>query len=261
MYSKVAYEAFFNVWFGGEWECVKCGGEEWKVNDVADAHTCVACGHAESLERIPQLASEQDAQGHIDFAHVMRVYDEGTRHQHYGSRKWFTQLALIHAGVLYGRVPVPPTEIFLNSNAAREYLLLKLYPDGMRCPECNGKKPSYCIYENRYQCCGKKFSVYKHTPLHRTKLGAEVWLRVLWALKNGTDPKDTQWLGELMYGDHYKKEDAPTVRIIANKLAYDEQFSDMVGNEFEQQVRRPQWVKRYLQAKQGDPYEAVQLHP
>ena len=79
---------------------------------------------------------------------------------------------------------------FSSEAACREYLAKLRWPEGFRCPRCNGNK-SWPVREIWLQCsqCGHQTSVTAGTVLQDTRKPLTMWFRAIWYVtsqKNGT---------------------------------------------------------------------------
>jgi hypothetical protein len=78
---------------------------------------------------------------------------------------------------------------FGTEAACREFLIRLRWPDGFRCPRCNGRK-NWPVRGSLMQCagCGYQSSVTAGTIFQDTRKPLTVWFRAMWAVtsqKNG----------------------------------------------------------------------------
>lgn len=75
---------------------------------------------------------------------------------------------------------------FGDDQSCRKYLEHLRWPEGMRCPKCNGGKISSILKRGRYNCdtksCGYQFSVTAGTVLHDTHLPLAKWFLATYLL-------------------------------------------------------------------------------
>lgn len=90
---------------------------------------------------------------------------------------------------------------FFNDEACLEYLSDLRWPDGFRCPRCNGHK-AWKMKCGLFRCssCNYMCSVISGTIFERTRKPLVMWFRAIWwvcSQKNGTSAKSIQRILEL----------------------------------------------------------------
>src|SRR5258708_11285200 len=78
---------------------------------------------------------------------------------------------------------------FSNEEGYRAYLVSLRWPDGFRCPRCNGAK-AVVVRNTLYQCCGcrRQTSATAGTIFQDTRKPLVMWFRAMWYVtsqKNG----------------------------------------------------------------------------
>lgn len=75
-------------------------------------------------------------------------------------------------------------KLFPDNESCIEYLAQWRWPDGFRCPRCEGDRATRLTTRPLWECrnCGHQTSVTAGTALHRTKLPLTIWLYALWRL-------------------------------------------------------------------------------
>lgn len=89
----------------------------------------------------------------------------------------------------YPRTLLELERLFSTEQACRKYLFDLRWPDGFRCPRCEGGK-SWALQSGRVQCagCGYQVSMTAGTVFQDTRTPLTVWFRAMWLLisqKNG----------------------------------------------------------------------------
>jgi len=86
---------------------------------------------------------------------------------------------------------------FATDEACKEYIVVKRWPDGVRCPRCNRKEKVYALKQPfKWTCCNKdcggragyRFSVTTHTIFEDTKVSLRIWFQIgylMWTAKKG----------------------------------------------------------------------------
>lgn len=76
---------------------------------------------------------------------------------------------------------------FPNDDACKAYIVLKRWPDGVRCPRCHAREKVYALKQPfRWTCCnpdcggrkGYRFSVITHTIFQDTKVSLRIWFKI-----------------------------------------------------------------------------------
>src|SRR5688572_1873827 len=77
-------------------------------------------------------------------------------------------------------------QYFSNPDNAREYLVALRWPNGVVCPYCEHKRPSFLQKRNIWKCgsCRKQFSVKVGTIFEDSPLGLDKWLTAAWLVSN-----------------------------------------------------------------------------
>src|SRR5580765_5386240 len=75
---------------------------------------------------------------------------------------------------------------FSNPDAALQFLASLRWPEGVACPHCEAKEPSYLKTRRIWKCrkCRKQFSVKVGTIFEDSAIGLDKWLPALWLLTN-----------------------------------------------------------------------------
>jgi transposase-like protein len=73
-------------------------------------------------------------------------------------------------------------KMFPDEAAAEAWLAQWRWPDGVRCPRCDGEDIGRIATRSCWQCrdCAYQFSVRAGTALHRSKVKLHVWLYAIW---------------------------------------------------------------------------------
>ena len=90
---------------------------------------------------------------------------------------------------------------FGSETACREYLRVLRWPDGFRCPRCDGHK-AWSMKDGLFRCvsCDYKCSVTSGTIFEGTRKPLALWFRAIWwvcSQKNGTSAQSVQNILEL----------------------------------------------------------------
>jgi transposase-like protein len=77
-------------------------------------------------------------------------------------------------------------QYFSNEDNAREYLVSLRWPDGVVCPYCEHKRPSFLQKRRIWKCgsCRKQFSVKVGTVFEDSPLPLAKWLTTAWLVSN-----------------------------------------------------------------------------
>ncbi len=75
---------------------------------------------------------------------------------------------------------------FANPEASLDFVVSLRWPDGVTCPHCEAKEPSYLKTRRIWKCrsCRKQFSVKVGTIFEDSPIGLDKWLPALWMLAN-----------------------------------------------------------------------------
>jgi transposase-like protein len=75
---------------------------------------------------------------------------------------------------------------FSNPNVALEFVAKLRWPDGVACPHCGAKEPSFLSTRRIWKCkaCHRQFSVKVGTIFEDSPIGLDKWLPCLWMLVN-----------------------------------------------------------------------------
>ena len=90
---------------------------------------------------------------------------------------------------------------FASEAACREYLCVLRWPDGFRCPRCDGRK-AWSMRDGLFRCvsCDYKCSVTSGTIFEGTRKPLALWFRAIWwvcSQKNGTSAQSVQRILDL----------------------------------------------------------------
>jgi len=90
---------------------------------------------------------------------------------------------------------------FGSEEACREYLRALRWPEGFRCPRCDGRK-AWSMKDGLFRCvsCNYKCSVISGTIFEGTRKSLVLWFRAIWwvcSQKNGASAKSVQRILEL----------------------------------------------------------------
>jgi transposase-like protein len=83
----------------------------------------------------------------------------------------------------YPRTQLDFEKRFATEEACRSYLLALRWPDGFRCPRCNGPK-AWLTSRSLYHCegCRLQTSLFAGTILQDTKKPLRLWFRAIWQI-------------------------------------------------------------------------------
>jgi transposase-like protein len=75
---------------------------------------------------------------------------------------------------------------FADPDASLDFVVGLRWPDGIACPHCEAKEPSYLKTRRIWKCreCRKQFSVKVGTIFEDSPIGLDKWLPALWMLAN-----------------------------------------------------------------------------
>lgn len=75
---------------------------------------------------------------------------------------------------------------FSDPDAALQFVASLRWPEGVTCPHCEGKEPSFLKTRRIWKCrsCRKQFSVKVGTIFEDSAIGLDKWLPALWMLAN-----------------------------------------------------------------------------
>ena len=72
---------------------------------------------------------------------------------------------------------------FSTQIKCEEYLARMRWPDGVTCPRCSSKHPTYLQSRRKWQCkCKYQFSVTAGTVFHKTHIDLPRWMMALWLM-------------------------------------------------------------------------------
>jgi transposase-like protein len=79
---------------------------------------------------------------------------------------------------------------FANPDVAHNFMVSLRWPDGVTCPNCEGKEHSYISTRRTWACkgCKTRFTVKKGSIMEDSPLSIELWLAAMWLIsgaKNG----------------------------------------------------------------------------
>lgn len=75
--------------------------------------------------------------------------------------------------------------IFSTDHKCREYLRKMRWPNGVTCPRCGAKHPTYMESRQQWQCkCRYQFSVTAGTIFHKTHIDLPRWMLAVWSICN-----------------------------------------------------------------------------
>lgn len=79
-------------------------------------------------------------------------------------------------------------QFFSNPDTCREYMVSKLWPNGVQCPNCGRKDVVFLANQNKWQCKSihpkRQFTAKVGTIFEDSPLGLDKWLPAVWMLCN-----------------------------------------------------------------------------
>src|SRR6266436_1526100 len=100
---------------------------------------------------------------------------------------------------------------FPTDQACKDYIVLKRWPEGVRCPRCNRTEKVYALKARPYHwvCknadCGKRngyrFSVTAHTIFEDTKIPLRLWFKVGYLILTSKKGISSLQVHRVIFGD------------------------------------------------------------
>ena len=89
---------------------------------------------------------------------------------------------------------------FADKDIALTFLASLRWPNGVSCPACEAKNPSFLKTRRIWKCrdCGRQFSVKLGTVFEDSPIGLEKWLPALWMLANSKNGISSYELGRAL---------------------------------------------------------------
>lgn len=86
---------------------------------------------------------------------------------------------------------------FADPNVCHEFVAELRWPDGPRCPHCEGDNIGHIKSRQMYQCrtCRKQFSVKRGTIFEGSPLGLDKWLGAIWLIANAKNGVSSYEIG------------------------------------------------------------------
>lgn len=89
---------------------------------------------------------------------------------------------------------------FADPDTALAFIVELRWPDGVKCPRCQGENPIFLSTRRIWKCrsCKRQFSVKVGTVFEDSPLGLDKWLPALWALANSKNGISSYELARLL---------------------------------------------------------------
>lgn len=79
-------------------------------------------------------------------------------------------------------------KFFADADTCVTFMAQLRWPEGVTCPDCNGKAVSYLTTRRMWKCmnkaCHKQFSVKRGTIMEDSAIGLDKWLAAIWLIAN-----------------------------------------------------------------------------
>ena len=127
---------------------------------------------------------------------------------------------------------------FPDETACREYLMMRRWPDGVRCPRCNQTETVYNIalawkWECSNQECRKgnayRFSLTARTIFENTKKPLDIWFKVLWTILQSKKGVSSLQLRRMYFDETASMRTAWYMSHRLRAAMYDPGFQQLMG--------------------------------
>ena len=127
---------------------------------------------------------------------------------------------------------------FPDENACREYLMMRRWPDGVRCPRCGKSETVYNINQPwKWECSNKacrsgnayRFSILVGTVFENTNVPLETWFKVLYTILQSKKGVSSRQLRRMFFGERSSLHTAWYVGHRLRAGMKDDDFKQLMG--------------------------------
>jgi len=127
---------------------------------------------------------------------------------------------------------------FPDENACREYLMMRRWPDGVRCPRCGKSDTVYNINQPwKWECSNTacrsgnayRFSLTAGTIFENTKKPLDIWFKVLWTILQSKKGVASRQIRRMYFGESSSVNTAWYMCMRLRAAMHDPEFKQLMG--------------------------------